>query len=232
MDQRFEDCNHYDDGTGVCENCGLLMKTCFAYQAPQLRGKHKTIWNDLATKHELPEELRRTADEIFREYELPTVRKNNRARVILYCLIKASERLGYQAVYTPQKLVEIMGLKKTDVSIVNTIDTQMALKGMQVKTVIINLKDILKAMARTAGITPSNYTDHEKQITNLLEFSDQILDEKQFLNQYSTDSLAAALLYYYLQCRNFDFNPTIEQFSKQVGACNNKTKQIYDQIIA
>lgn len=230
MEQRFEDCNHYDDGSGVCEYCGLTLVSNIAFQTPQLRGKHKTIWSDLVAHTELPEDLRRMADEIFREYELPTVRKNNRSRVILYCLIKASERLGYHATYTPQKIVEILGLKKTDVSIVNTIDTQIALKGMQFKTVnIVKLEDLLRAMAKTVGIST---VKSEGQIMNLLEFSKQILEEKVSLSQYNSDSLAAALLFHYLSCRNFDFDMPIDQLSKQVGTCNKKTKQIYEQIIS
>ena len=196
----MDECNHYDGGDGVCVYCNheIVQVIHTSQKVPQKGPRKHSIQKDLEAITSVPEDVRKMADTIFQEMNLPVHRGEQRKRIVLFCLYKATLVMNYPI--QPKELPKLLGLRQTELSVILSLEMQQAFKNPPRKSDNIRLRsalDMLPAMAKAVGIDTTLNMDAPEQLANLTQLSQQVMGENPKLQIIAPDQMAAALVYYY-----------------------------------
>lgn len=192
------------------------------------RPNDRTIRPDLE-KLSLPDNIIGKADDIFQNMDIGTKRSKRRKRLVFFCTLTACDELGIPV--EPNHLANICGIERCDIS-----------KSMSMCSSVHTNYD-----APLIYHTPQKYISgyfkklneegmsfKDGAMDHIFEMMDDVLDKDEDLYEDKPQTVAAAILVYYLQINNYivdksKYKAIFGMSDMTVNKIKNKVAKAYNE---
>lgn len=218
--EELAECTHeYITTEGSCGYCGL---TDLYWNYPkETSAPSKTVARSILTdltKHNFPEEIKHTANEVYQRIGMMTKRGRERDKMLFFCVYTAYKSKG-QCI-NPKVLAKEMGISNGDVNRALTSFSQIQ-TGFSLPSVKTSPIDTIPEFCTALNL--DNVTE------DVIELTKDILQKCPSLHEEFPHKVGAGILRYYIEINGIQI-PS-EVFRKTVEFSDVTIKDIYERIM-
>ena len=181
----------------------------------------KSIMSDM-TNFYISDEIKEKANEIYTKLEISTKRGGRRKKVVFFCLFQAHRELDIPC--DPRVLAKTVGIGANDISrafsMCSPIET-----GYYPISKKFHFEDFIPTYYHLTGLSRLNLGD-------VMELSEEISDKCQSIRDELPQTVAAAILMYYMDINgvscNFDFSKAVNRSEVTLNQMKKRIENIHN----